>query len=153
MQAIKLSRGRSLYLLHEATPSPPPPLPFHGRCFPCLLWDFEGGRTTEQRHAVVSELLNQGCRYFVCGGHDASAWEDAADEAHVMITLGAPEAERDTRMVMTTAHQGESMADVAFFFLSNTDFGEHTFTDFLVLAMGSDPASAAKLLDVVASFG
>jgi hypothetical protein len=151
-EVVKVSPRRTFCLLLQASPEPPQQPPFEGRCFPCLLWDFEGGHTAEQRHAVVAALINHGCRYFVCGGHDASIWEDAADEAHVMMTLDAPESEREVRMVMTTAHEGESMDDVAFFFVRNTNFDAHTFTDLLVVAMGSDDTSAGRLTDAVASY-
>jgi hypothetical protein len=124
-------------------------LPFDGRCFPCLLWDSGDARTIEERHRLVSGLLEQGCRYFVCGGSNPSAWEDAADEAHVAMTLDASHSERNARLVMTTAHRGESEDDVAFFFVLNTSFDHPRFSDFLVLVIGTDNVAAERLAEGV----
>jgi predicted regulator of amino acid metabolism with ACT domain len=98
---------------------------------------------------LVASLIEAGCRYFVCGGDDPLAWEEAADEAFVMMTLNASEAEVDERMVMTTAHEVESEEKVALFFVSCTNFSAHTFTDFLVLTIGSDRGAEGRLCSAV----
>lgn len=83
---------------------------------------------------------------------NASAWQDASDQAHVRLTLDDSESERKARIVMTTAHEGESMDEVAFFFVRLTSFDAHRFTDLLVVAIGSDETSAGRLTDAVASY-
>jgi hypothetical protein len=144
MEEIATSGGRTFWLLQQPEPLPSS-VPFGGRSFACLLWDSGGERTAEERHLVVAALIDAGCRYFVCGGADPSAWEQAADEAFVMMTLNAAEAEVDERMVMTTAHEAESAEKVVLFFVSCTDFSAHTFADFLVLTIGSDGGAVGRL--------
>lgn len=51
-----------------------------GEVFPCLSWSCGIDITADQRHATVCSLIDAGCRYFVCGGHDSEKWEEAADE-------------------------------------------------------------------------
>jgi hypothetical protein len=85
----------------------------------------------------------------VCGGDDPLAWEEAADEAFVMITLNASEAEVAERMVMTTAHEAESEEEVVLFFVSCTNFSAHSFTDFLVLTIGSEIGAVGRLWSAV----
>jgi hypothetical protein len=111
MQEIATSGGRSFSLLQQPEPLPPA-VGFDGSCFPCLIRDSGGERTADQRHLVVTALIEAGCRYFLCGGEDPRLWEDAADEAFVMMTLNAPEAERAERMVTTTSHVAESEEEV-----------------------------------------
>lgn len=69
-----------------------------------------------------------------------------------MMMLDVPGSEREARTVMTTAHEGESMDEVAFFFVRLTSFDAHRFTDLLVLAIGSDETSAGRLTDAVTSY-
>jgi hypothetical protein len=144
MQEIATSDGRTFWLLQQPEPVPPA-VAFDGRSFACLIWDSGGERTVDQRHLVVSALIEAGCHYFVCGGDDPLAWEQAADDAFVMTTLGASEAEVAARMVMTTAHKRESEEDVVFFFTYCTNFASHSFSDFLVLTIGSDSGAAGRL--------
>jgi hypothetical protein len=105
--------------------------------------------TVEERHLFVVVLIEAGCRYFVCGGDDPLAWEEAADEAFVMMTLNASESEVAERMVMTTAHEVESEEKVALFFVSCTNFSAHTFTDFLVLTLENDGGAEGRLCAAV----
>lgn len=142
MQEIATSNGRRFWLMQQPEPRPPV-VGFDGRCFVCLIWDSGGERTVEQRHLVVASLIEAGCRYFVCGGENASEWEDAADEAFVTMELNASALEE--HMVMTTAHEAESEEDVVFFLVSCTSFSSHSFTDYLVLSVGRDASAAARL--------
>jgi hypothetical protein len=148
MQEIATSGGRTFWLLQQPEPLRPS-VAFDGRCFACLLWDSGSERTVEQRHLVVAALIEAGCRYFVCGGDAPSAWEQAADEAFVMMTLRASEPEVAERLVMTTAHETESEAKVVLFFVSCTNFSTHSFTDFLVLTIGSDSGAVGRLCSAV----
>jgi hypothetical protein len=148
MQEIATSDGRTFWLLQQPEPIPLA-VRFGGRDFACLIWDSGGERTVEQRHLVVAALIEAGCRYFVCGGEDPLAWEEAADEEIVMMTLNASEAEVEERMVMTTAHKAESEEDVVFFFVSCTNFTAHGFSNFLVLTVGCDGGAVARLCSAV----
>jgi hypothetical protein len=148
MQEIATSGGRTFWLLQQPKPLPPE-VAFDGRGFACLIWDSGGERTVDQRHVVVAALIEAGCRYFVCGGDDPSVWEDAADEAFVMMMLNASEAEVAERMVMTTAHEAESEEEVVLFFVSCTSSPSHSFSDFLILAIGSDSGAVGRLSSAV----
>jgi hypothetical protein len=118
-----------------------PPAPY-----PCLLWDTRGDWTRAERDFVVTTLLDSDCRYVVSGGATCEQWHDEVDETYVARTL---DAETDERFVMTTWHTDQSVADVAFFFVWNTNFDEHDFRRFLVLQLGDDPARARELREAV----
>ena len=110
--------------------------------YPCLLWDTRGDWSEAERDTVVAALLESDCRYVVSGGATCEQWHDEVDEAYIARTL---EPETDERFVMTTWHTDESVEDVAFFFVWNTNFDEHDFRQFVVLQLGSDPAVAERL--------
>jgi hypothetical protein len=148
MVLIARTSTRSYYLTRLKTPSRILEA-FGGAAFPCLVWDANTERTTEQRHVMVASLMDAGCRYFVCGGPGCADWEEEADEAFVMATLDVPEPERDARFVMTSAHRGESVDDVAFFFVCNTNFDAHAFERFLVLVIGADEEATERLCSAV----
>ncbi len=110
--------------------------PFAGALFPCMIWDHDGRFTAAQRTEVAKRLLQAGCRYAVCGGQDCEAWHDAVDEEFVRQHADDPAETLDAVLVMTTWHADESPADVAFFFVLNTDFDDHDFERCLVLHVG-----------------
>lgn len=114
--------------------------PFPGALFPCMIWDHEGRFTEAQRGEVARRLLQTGCRYAVCGGRNCDAWHGAVDEEFVQQHLDDPEETIDDVHVMTTSHADESPADVASFFVLNTNFGGHCFAHYLVLHVGDGPA-------------
>lgn len=112
--------------------------PFDGAAFPLLVWDHVGTTKEAERHDIAQALIRGGCRYAVCGGSLSSEWEDAFDEAFVADHLGEPDQGGPDAMVMTTAHADESPDDVAFFFVTSTDF-DRRFDSYLVLHIGSGP--------------
>jgi hypothetical protein len=120
-----------------------------GDAFPCLLWDGGSDFSAGQREAIVRSLINAGCRYFVCGGHDSEKWEEMADEAFVDMTMTLSESEREARHIMTTSHNGESKDEVAFFFVFNTNFDVHDFKRYLVVTVGCDERSVNLLWSAV----
>jgi len=92
-----------------------------------------------RKQAFASQLISSGCRYAVCAGIDCSAWHDAFDLAWVQQHLNDSEEKKDAEHVMTTWHEGDSIDDVAFFFVYNTNFDEYDFRQFLVLHLGDSP--------------
>ena len=56
---------------------------FSGGLFSCMIWDHEGRFTDAQRSEVATLLLDAGCLYAVCGGHNCEAWHDAVDQEFV----------------------------------------------------------------------
>jgi len=109
---------------------------FHGVLFPCMIWDHDGRFTEAQRSEVAKRLLQAGCRYAVCGGHNCEAWHDAVDLEFVRQHVDDPDETRDAVHVMTTWHADETPDDVAFFFVLNTNFDDHDFKRYLVLHVG-----------------
>lgn len=144
MQRIATVGDRSFHLLRQPAPTPLAES-FDGATFACLIWDCGGPRTVEERTALVSKSIEQGCRYFVCAGHDASAWENAIDDAFVQMTVGLPESEIDRRMVMTTAHDGEWPDEVAFFFANCVSLENVPLERFLVLIIGTDDLMSERV--------
>jgi hypothetical protein len=80
-------------------------------------------------------LIDGGCRYAVCAGRDMIAWHIAFDLASVR----ADASDRD--FVMTADHDRESVDDLALFFVCNTSFDDHDFTNLLLLHVGDGPES------------
>ncbi|MDO9017464.1 MAG: hypothetical protein Q8S73_13960 [Deltaproteobacteria bacterium] len=117
--------------------------PFADTLFPCMIWDHDGRFTEDQRAEVARQLLQAGCRYAVCGGQSCDAWHGAFDEEFVQQRMNDPDAALDDVHVMTTSHAGESPDDVAFFFVLNTNFGDHDFDRYLVLHVGDGQAMEA----------
>ncbi len=114
--------------------------PFPGALFPCMVWDHDGRFTEAERSEVAKRLLQAGCRYAVCGGHNCEAWHDAVDLAFVRQHVKDPDETRDAVHVMTTWHTDETPDDVAFFFVLNTNFDDHDFRRYLVLHVGDGRA-------------
>ena len=112
-------------------------LPFAGTPFPCLVWDHDGRSTDEQRLALARQLLDAGCRFVVCGGVNCEAWHDDVDTEFVRRHLGEPEDVLDAAHVSTTWHEGESVDEVAFYFVNCTNLHGHDFRRFLVLHVGA----------------
>ena len=118
------------------TPSALGDAPFAGLQFACLLWNHGTGRDVDAATALLSSLIDGGCRYFVCGGLDGEWWHDLVDELIVSRYGDCTGDGRERNHVMTTWHTGESPDDVAFFFVFNTSFDEIRFGCFLVLHLG-----------------
>lgn len=109
--------------------------PFGGEPFSCLLWDHEGSFGSEERIAVASSLLSYGCRYAVCGGKRVREWHDAIDSVY-LSRLGHELQGSDEDYLITTWHEGEGPAEVAFFFVFNVDDDDADFDHKLILHIG-----------------
>ena len=112
--------------------------PFGGEPFPCLLWH-RGGFTRDAKRDLAHALIHGGCRYAVCAGVECEAWHDAFDAAFLEEHEGQSEDESDRDFMMTTWHERDTIDDVAFFFVLNTNFDDHDFTRYLVLHVGDAP--------------
>jgi hypothetical protein len=110
--------------------------PFDGCSYTCLLWDAAGKADGEERARLSSELTASGCVYAVCGGIGCEAWHDAIDEALV----GLQEAGHvpDDHFVTTTWHDGESVDEVAKFFVLDALPPTGPVDRHLVLQIGQD---------------
>lgn len=140
------SDARRAFFLRVLAPGEALDPPFEGTPYPALVWATQP-IPDEQKRRIADALITGGCRYVVCGGAEADAWEDAADDAYIEQDL--PEPVPDDRFVMTTSHPGEAAEDVAFFFVHNTSFGAHDFTRYLVLIFGADDCVQARVAEAV----
>ena len=108
--------------------------------FPCLVWDHDGQFSATDRSTLAKALLGAGCRYAVCAGENSDEWHLAFDWEFVLEHLDDPDDVKDSAHVMTTSHE-EDENDVAFFFVLCTNFDYHDFDSYLVLHIGSSPAT------------
>jgi hypothetical protein len=140
------SDGQRTFLLRVMAPDEDLGDPFDGELYPALVWDTRPASEAQKRRMARS-LIASGCRYVVCGGVESEAWEHAADRAYTEQDL--PEPVPDELFVMTTSHRGEEVDDVAFFFVHNTNFGDHDFTRYLMLLVGPVDGVKARLVEAV----
>jgi hypothetical protein len=111
------------------------------------IWDTRDRRSPHELTALSGALVASGVRYAVCGGVDCKTWHDAVDLAFIQLDLHGEE--YDSRFVMTSWHTDEPVDDVAFFFVLNTNFDTHDFTQFLVLQLGADRMTEHQLRESV----
>lgn len=125
----------------EASESPLPSVPFV-----CLLWDLGSGETIgSASEAIVSALINAGCRYFMAAGKNAEAWEMLFD-----VELCSPT--RDQSMhVMTTSHEDESLEDILFFMLKLTSVDDFEPREFCIVDVNSGTGADSLRSKVEAS--
>jgi hypothetical protein len=114
----------------------------------CLLWDHDGELSSADRDEVATALLVSGCRYAVCAGASAMAWETAVDLAAVRMATAQDDAAEDA-FILTTSHETEHVDDVAFFFVTCTNFGEHDFREFVVLHIGGTAKERLAVIGAV----
>jgi len=126
--------------------------PFQGRTFSLLLAVYDTTVTSEEQQALSEQIVRQGCRYAVCTGHECSSWDDSIDSAHIETDpdLSPP----DSKFVMTTWHEQESIGDVAEFFVHAAKFDGFEPERFLVVGVGGDEAAYFRARHAVrAQFG
>jgi len=94
--------------------------------------------TAAERDGVSKSLVDSGCRYAVCSGHESSKWDDSIDRAFLETDpdLNPP----DERFVMTSFHEDESLNDVAEFFVRLTSFDGFKPAAFVLVALGNGSA-------------
>jgi hypothetical protein len=107
--------------------------PFGGAEYVCILFANDQLITNAEQNHVSTALVQTGCKYAICSGHKCSSWDDSIDWAHLtMYKFNPPEDEH----IMTTWHETETVEQVLFFGLNNTDFDMHDFDRYLVLFVG-----------------
>ena len=104
--------------------------------FAAMIWVIDEAVSVEEQAALSTQLVAQGCRYAVCAGHNCSTWDDSIDMAFLETdpNLDPP----NDRFIMTTWHEGESVEEVAEFFVLNTSFDNFVAKNFLVVFIGRD---------------
>jgi hypothetical protein len=118
---------------------------FNERPYPCLLWTHSSPLPPNERAELAERLVASQCRYAVCGGQECEALHDDIDSAYIRPLLDPATIHLPRPMLMTTWHEGESYAEVASFFVLNTNFAEHDFREFLVVHIGGTSAEHGAL--------
>lgn len=108
--------------------------PFSGEEFAAMIWVADPTVTDEEQARLSEQLVEQGCRYAVCGGHECSTWDDSIDMA--FLETDPDFQPPDEKFVMTTWHEGESVEEVAEFLALNTSFDNFVAKNFFVLFVG-----------------
>jgi len=126
--------------------------PFGGEDFVLLLVVADPTITDDERDAVSTEIVRQGCRYAVCTGHQCSRWDDSIDFA--FLATSPDFSPPDEKFVMTTWHESEPLDEVAHYFRWNTTFDQYIPEHYLVLILGGDADTARQIRSAVEnSFG
>jgi hypothetical protein len=142
MQLIENRNGKQVYYTALAKPFEFD-APFLGEVYVCILFLRDRTVTQDEQKSLSDQLVRSGCRYAVCTGHQCSSWDDSIDWAYLHT---CPDfTPQDESFVMTSWHEDESVAEVIYFGLMNTDFDEHEFSKYLVVVVGGDDACRPEL--------
>ena len=113
--------------------------------FAALVVALDPAITREEQSSLSLALVEQGCRYAVCAGINASSWDDSVDMAFLGsdTDFNPP----DARFVMTSWHDDEPPEDVVHFFANCTTFDNFEANQFVAVFLGAapDPAYLASL--------
>ena len=121
--------------------------PFGGTDFVLMLVIADPSVTVEERGAVSTEIVRQGCRFAVCTGHDCSRWDDAIDYA--FLATSPDFSPPDERLVMTTWHENEPLEEVVAYYRRNTAFGDFAPRHFLVLLLGGEAEIEGRVRSLI----
>jgi hypothetical protein len=112
--------------------------------FVCLFWDLGSGPISVASEAIVSALVDAGCRYFMAAGKNAEAWEILFD-----AELCSPTRDQSTHVM--TSHEGESLEDILFFMLKLTSADDFEPREFCTVDVNSGIAAESFRSEVEAS--
>lgn len=123
------------------------PVPGFGSPFVAIIVACDESITPEQQANISAQLVAMDCRYMLAWGLNASSWDDSVDLAFLNTdpNFNPP----DDRHVMTTWHEDETIQDLVWFALMNTNFDAHDFRDYLALMIGTNPDIEAELLATI----
>jgi hypothetical protein len=108
--------------------------PFDGDEFAVLIGAQDPTITPHEQMALSDQVVQQGCRYALAMGINASSWDTSLDLAYILNDplLDPPE----HRCLMTTWHDDEPPEDVAEWLILNTSFDDFVPVNFLILSLG-----------------
>jgi hypothetical protein len=107
--------------------------PFGDAPYVSILFVHDQHVTPEEQIELSRQLVESGCLYAVCAGHECSSWDDSIDMAALeMHNFKEP----DDKFVMTTWHEHDTLEDIIFHGLVSTLY-DRDFQHFLVVALGS----------------
>ena len=136
MRLIAQQEDRRFWFLRLEPPYKTPVTGF-GLPFVAIVVSCDASITLEQQANISAQLVEVDCRYMLAWGSNASSWDDSVDIAFINTdpNFNPP----DDRHVMTTWHNDETLDDVVWFALMNTNFDSHEFHDYLALMIGANP--------------
>lgn len=107
--------------------------PFNNKPFVCIIWN---NREDFVSPTLIEKILKANCKYFVAGGKDCEKRHDYADEINISLypNFNPP----DSKDVMTTWHEKESLKEVIWFALNNTNFDNHDFKNYLLIQIDTN---------------
>lgn len=108
--------------------------PWPGEEFALLLVIRDPDVTPDEKATLSRQIVDAGCRYAVCTGVDSGGWDDSIDHAVVEAELAGRRPESKT--VMTTWHENETLEEVVTFFLNHTTFEDFRPSFRLALQLG-----------------
>lgn len=148
MKLISQQGDRRFWLLRLEPPYETR-LPRFGAPFVAIFVACDSSLTPEQQANLSAQLVAMDCRYMLAWGTNASSWDDSVDMAflHTDPNFDPP----SDRLVMTTWHDNETIQDVVWFALTNTNFDAHDFHDYLALMIGENPEIEAELVATIQS--
>ena len=108
--------------------------PFAGEEFALLLHVASDDVTPDEQVALSEAIVAEGCRYAICSGFEASAWDDAIDCAFIetVADLDLPGDELD----LAGWNEGEELQEVAWSFLWASSCEGFVPRRFLALVLG-----------------
>lgn len=110
--------------------------PCPGEEFAALVAVYDNAVTNENRNALCSALVAQGCRNGVFWGHDCSGWDDALNWAY--LAAQADSSITDSRLVMSSWYDDEPLTDAIFGLLKCSAFDDFSPHNFVVIAVGTE---------------
>lgn len=99
--------------------------PFDGEAFVCIIFNNDPIISNDEQNKISDNLIASNCRYAVCAGHDCSSWDDSIDWAYISTDENYDPP--DETFVMPTWHDDETVNDIMFFGLNNSNFDDHEF--------------------------
>lgn len=120
--------------------------PFNHEEFACLLVVNDNNIGNETQNYISDKLINYGCKYAVCTGHNCSTWDDSIDWSYLAKHNFEP---NDDDLVMTTWHENDSVDDIVFFFMKNTNFDNHYLKNYLILFIGCNEILKKEIITEV----
>ena len=120
--------------------------PFYGLDFALFLVILDPHVTAEDRDGLSDKVVESGCRFAVCVGHEGKAWCENLDRSFLDRDL---DAEDDGSFLLTASHAEEKLDEAAYFFTNGMRHEDTVARNFLLLCLGGDEAGYEQILGMV----
>lgn len=143
MKLVAQQDDRRFWLLQMEWPYETP-IPAFGAPFVAVVFACDPKITPEQQANISEQLVERDCRYMLAWGFNAISWDTSVDIA--FINTDPDFSPPEDRHVMTTWHDDESIDDVVWFALTNTNFDFHEFHNYLAVVIGRNQAIESEVV-------